>query len=138
MNRRAPRNGHRIANCLRRRFSMASFVLSPGCGSPVTVTGVPLQTPHWSTRNCINRSSLSADKARCQAHFFITTFCVATPLAQTARQCSTLQMCDTIGATESTKVRVVVHYHTRFRERSMNAPSKSKQLSQCNIFLNRR
>ena len=110
---------HRIANCLRRRFSIASFVLRSGCGLPVTATGVPLQTPHWSTHICINRSSLSADKGRCQAHFFFTTFCVARPLAKSARSCSTQQICDAIRTRESTKVSVVVHYHARFRERSM-------------------
>jgi hypothetical protein len=36
----------------------------------------------------INRPSLSADKRRCQAHFFCTTFCSAAPLAQIAPHCS--------------------------------------------------
>jgi hypothetical protein len=130
---------HRIANCLRRRFSMASFLLNLGCGSPITSTGVPLQTPHWPTHNCINRPSLSADKARCQAHFLLTTFCVAKPLAQIARQCSALQICDAIGTMESTKVSVAVHYHARFRERSMNVLGKSSTPSQTQAyFLNRR
>ena len=120
---------HRIANCLRRRFSMASFVLSLGCGLPITSTGVPLQTPHWPTRNCINRSSLSADKGRCQAHFFFTTFCVARPLAQIARQCSALHICDSIRVIESARVRVVVHYHTRFRERSIRWDGKYEEVS---------
>src|SRR3954470_554823 len=95
---------HQIANCLRRHFSAASFVLGFGCGSPVTATGVPLQTPHWPTHICINRSSLSADKGPCQAHFLFTTFCVAKPLAQIARRCSMQQVCDAIGTIESMKV----------------------------------
>jgi hypothetical protein len=39
---------HQNCHCLRRRFSVASFVPSAGCGLPVTTTGVPLQTSHKS------------------------------------------------------------------------------------------
>jgi hypothetical protein len=120
---------HRIANCLRHRFSIASFVLNFGCGSPVTATGVPLQTPHWSTHNCINRSSLSADKGRCQAHFLITTFCVAMPLAQIARRCSMQQVCNAIRTIEWMEVSVTVHYHARFRERSMREDGNLEEVS---------
>src|SRR4051812_25164160 len=102
---------HRIANCLRRRFSIASFVLRSGCGLPITATGVPLQTPHRPTHVCISRSSLSADEGPCQAHFLFTTFCVVKALAQVARCCSTQEVCDGIRMIELMKVRVTVHYH---------------------------
>lgn len=120
---------HRIANCLRRRFSIASFVLRSGCGLPVTATGVPLQTPHWPTRICINRSSLSADKGPCQAHFLFTTFCVAMPLAKIARRCFMQQLCNAIRTIESMEVRVAVHYHARFRERSMKEDRSREDVS---------
>ena len=41
---------HRITYCLRRRFAVASGLLISGCGLPVTMTGVPLQTPHQLMR----------------------------------------------------------------------------------------
>ena len=75
-------------HCLRRRFSIASFVLASDAACPVTLTGVPLQTPHMLMHNCINSTPLSADNVRCQAHFFFTTFCVARPLAEIVARCS--------------------------------------------------
>jgi hypothetical protein len=39
----------------------------------------------------INRTLLSADKAGCQAHFFVTTFCSAKPLAKIVAKCSALR-----------------------------------------------
>ena len=56
----------------------------------------PTDTTHVDTKS-INSTPLSADNELCQAHFFFTTFCVVTPLAQIARQCSALQICDAIG-----------------------------------------
>jgi hypothetical protein len=88
---------HRTSHCLRRRFSEAGLVPIPGCGQPVTTTGVPLQTPHTSMRDRINSTPLSADRGQCQAHFFRTIFCVARPLAQTIERCSARGPCGGIG-----------------------------------------
>lgn len=93
---------HPTKLCLRCHFSRASFVLSFGCGHSATTTEVPLQTPHQSTQICINSTSLSADRCRCQAHFFVTTFCVALALAEIDARCSAqhLRRCFRVRAHE--------------------------------------
>ena len=85
---RAPRNGLPNDSCLRRRVSVASLMPSSGCGQPVTTTGVALQTSTNVDTRSHQRTSLSADHTRCQAHFFITTFCIAVPLAEFVARCS--------------------------------------------------
>src|SRR6185295_15462361 len=80
---------HQTSYCLRSRFSAASDAhLADAAFPPARDRSCPTDITSVVAPERINRTLLSADKSRCQAEFFCTTFCGAHPLAQTDRECS--------------------------------------------------
>jgi hypothetical protein len=120
---------HRIANCLRRRFSIASFDSNFGCGSPVPATGVPLQTAHdrhaiASTARHCPRINSGVKHIFSSQHFVyrdhLHKLRLGVPCNNFAPRFLTIKSQNAGG---------VVHYHARFRERSMNAWWKIEEVS---------
>ena len=71
------------------------------------------------TQICINCTSLSADNARCQAHFFFTTFCIADTLAQIDAHCSARRLRCYFTQSFARKIGNFGYYLARLVERSM-------------------